>query len=201
MCGRYYVDDETTKEIEKIVREVSTRMEQKKDVCPSNSAMVLHKGVSSMKVADMSWGFPGHGDHNLIINARIESAMQKPTFKNSIVSRRCIIPAKGFYEWDKSKNKIQFERMDQKVLYMAGIWKPGIDSNCFVILTTAANTSVISVHNRMPLILEQNELENWIFDHEFIEYAVHKVPTVLNKITPDIPKGSEYKQMSLFEEK
>lgn len=156
MCGRYYVDDETAKEIEKIVREVSTRM---------------------------------------------KSAMQKPTFKDSIASRRCIIPAKGFYEWDKSKNKIQFERMDQKVLYMAGIWKPGIESNCFVILTTTANTSVISVHNRMPLILEQNEIENWIFDHQFIEYAVHKVPVELNKITPDIPKGSEYKQMSLFEEK
>lgn len=103
---------------------------------------------------------------------------------------RCIVPAAGFYEWDKEKNKIRFERKDSNILYMAGIWKQYEDEDRFVILTTGANESMKDVHDRMPLILENNELESWIYDNGFTDFILHKTPVQLKQIC-------EYEQTSL----
>ena len=61
----------------------------------------------------------------------------------------------------------------------------------FIILTTQANDSVIPVHNRMPLVLEGKELEDWIYDDKFTEYALHKT-------SPELYREQEYEQQSLF---
>lgn len=211
MCGRYYIDDETAQEIEKLVRKISDKMMKKGDVRPADQTMVIHKGtwsdihggtqngdhngihneVQNLSVSDMAWGFPGFEKQKLLINARSETVMEKAAFKSSFQERRCIIPATGYYEWDKSKNKVQFEREDRNIIYMAGIWKPFEEKERFVILTTAANESVSPVHDRMPLILEENEWEKWILEDSFCEYAAHKIPVELKSIRP-------YEQMRLF---
>ena len=192
MCGRYYVDDETAQEIEKIVRKVSEKMMHRGDIYPTQQASILHKKENVLSSSLMTWGFPGIEENRILINARSESAMEKPAFKSAIQQRRCIIPAKGFYEWDKSKNKMAFESIDGHIIWMAGIWKPSEVGNCFVVLTTAANESVEGVHDRMPLILERKEINDWIFDQGFVEYAVRKIPSPLKKI-------STYQQMNLFD--
>ncbi len=79
-------------------------------------------------------------------------------FRDSVLHRRCIIPAKHFYEWDSDKNKVTFLRKDKSVLYMAGFYNCFQGEDRFIIITTQANTSVQKVHNRMPLILEDKEL-------------------------------------------
>lgn len=201
MCGRYYIDDETAQEIEKLVRKISDNLARKGDVRPSEKALTLHSGIydgtykekqkSPLMVSQMTWGFPGFEKQKLLINARSETVMEKSAFRSSFKERRCIIPATGYYEWDKDKNKVQFERKDRKIIYMAGIWKPVEDTDRFVILTTAANESVSEVHDRMPLILEENEWEDWIMEESFSEFAVRKIPMPLKSIR-------NYEQMKLF---
>lgn len=192
MCGQYYVDDETAREIEKIVRDLDRKLhvERTGDIRPSQRAAVI-KGENKQLMADcMAWGFPRFDGKGLLINARAESAMERKTFRNSVQHRRCIIPAKGFYEWDKSKEKFSFERYDSPVLFMAGCYNQ-YDQDRFVILTTDANPSVSPVHDRMPLILEPDELESWVLDDRATEFILHKTPVMLKSST-------EYKQMSLF---
>ena len=70
------------------------------------------------------------------INARTESALEKKTFRESMLHRRCIIPARGFYEWDRSRTKFSYERKDAPVLFMAGCYDLYEDEERFVILTT-----------------------------------------------------------------
>jgi len=191
MCGRYYVDDETAREIEKMVRDLDAQLlKERKDVYPTNETSVLVNNQNNIGLKNYKWGFPITYGKGILINARAETALEKKTFRNSILQRRCIIPAKGFYEWNKEKNKFTFTRKDKKVMYMAGCYNCFNDTNCFVILTTKANVSVEPVHNRMPLILEAEEVKEWLFHKEKTEDILQKTPKLLEV-------EYEYKQETL----
>ena len=193
MCGRYYVDDETAREIEKLVRDLDRRlkMERTGDVFPSQNAIILKGEGNHLAAEQMRWGFPGFEKGKLLINARAETALERPTFRESVQDRRCIIPARGFYEWNKSKEKFTFERKETPVLFMAGCYNRYEGQERFVILTTDANSSVAPVHNRMPLILEPEELKDWVLDDQATESLLHKTPVLLEQ-------RAEYEQMRLF---
>ena len=193
MCGRYYVDEETAREIEKLVRDLDRRlkMERTGDVFPSQNAMILKGEGNHLAAEQMRWGFPGFEKGKLLINARAETALERPTFRESVQDRRCIIPARGFYEWNKSKEKFTFERKETPVLFMAGCYNRYEGQERFVILTTEANSSVAPVHNRMPLILEPEELKDWVLDDQATESLLHKTPVLLEQ-------RAEYEQMRLF---
>lgn len=193
MCGRYYVDDETAREIEKLVRDLDRRMKMERtgDVFPSQNAMILKGEGNHLAAEQMRWGFPGFEKGKLLINARAETALERPTFRESVQDRRCIIPARGFYEWNKSKEKFTFERKETPVLFMAGCYNQYEGQERFVILTTEANPSVAPVHNRMPLILEPEELKDWVLDDQATESLLHKTPVLLEQ-------RAEYEQMRLF---
>ena len=193
MCGRYYVDDETAREIEKLVRDLDRRlkMERTGDVFPSQNAIILKGEGNHLAAEQMRWGFPGFEKGKLLINARAETALERPTFRESVQDRRCIIPARGFYEWNKSKEKFTFERKETPVLFMAGCYNRYEGQERFVILTTDANSSVAPVHNRMPLILEPEELGDWVLDDQATESLLHKTPVLLEQ-------RAEYEQMRLF---
>ena len=96
----------------------------------------------------------------LLINARCEGIREKNTFGDSVRRRRCVIPASGYYEWDSRKNKVAFNRIDKKPIYMAGVYNLVDNAERFVVITTEANESVRNVHDRMPLILEENEIDD-----------------------------------------
>ena len=98
MCGRYYVDDETAREIEKLVRDLDRKLqiERTGDVFPSQNAMILKGKENHLAAEQMKWGFPGFEKGKLLINARAESVLERRTFQDSVQHRRCIIPAKGF---------------------------------------------------------------------------------------------------------
>ena len=127
---------------------------------------------------------------NLVINARAESVMDKPSFRNGILYHHILIPASGFYEWNRLKEKNTFSRYDAPVLYMAGFCDWFENERRFVIMTTAANESMIKVHDRMPLILEKGQLKDW-FDDRKMEQILHQVPVQLKR-------EAEYEQQSLF---
>lgn len=193
MCGRYYVDDDMAKEIEKLVREVEAGLKLKKagDVCPSQDAAVISGKMHELAAKVMKWGFPQYKGSGLLINARAETVLDRRMFRESALHCRCVIPARRFYEWDKEKNKVTFQQEDQKVIFMAGFYNRFEGQDRFVILTTQANSSVSGVHDRMPLLLGEKELEDWVFDDKYLEAALKKVPQKLIK-------SQEYEQQSLF---
>ncbi len=201
MCGRYYVDDKTAREIETLVWQADERNRQESlravsrikaaDLYPGNNAPVLSKKGGSICCEWQHWGFPGFEGKKLIFNARCESAPEKPLFRDSIRRRRIVIPASWFYEWNRRKEKNTFYRSDMPVLFMAGLCRQYEDGEHFVILTTAANASMEPVHDRMPLILEDQEIAEWIFDDAKTERILHHIPCLLERKT-------EYEQLSLF---
>ena len=198
MCGRFYVDDETAKEIERLTREVDERIKREAktgDIHPTEMAVVLSAEHGEIVRNEMRWGFPGIKEAKAIINARAESALEKKMFRQNVLSRRLIIPAAGFYEWNRNREKVTFTAGEAKekkssVLYMAGFYGCMEGENRFVILTTAANASMQEVHNSMPVILEREEIEAWLFQSERLEELLKKVPAPL-------VKKAEYEQQCL----
>ena len=198
MCGRYYLDDETAREIEKIIRQADEKIHkaenihlQAGDIHPSEVAPVITAGHNDLCYRWQRWGFPDFNGKQLIFNARSESALEKKIFKESARHRRVVVPAVWFYEWNKNKEKNIFYREGQPVLYMAGLYNHYQNEDRFVILTTAANESMRPVHDRMPLLLEQDEIEQWLFEDKLTEALLQKTPALLER-------RSDFEQMSLF---
>ena len=201
MCGRYYVDDETARDIERLFRQMDKKRSLESvetverigtgDIYPGREAPVLSEKDGSLCCVWQHWGLPGFQGKKLIFNARCESALEKPLFRDSVRHRRIVIPAAWFYEWNPRKEKNTFFRKDMPVLFMAGFSRSYEDGEHFVILTTAANSSMKPVHDRMPLILEKEEIADWMLDDSKIEAMLHRLPCLLER-------RSDYEQMSLF---
>lgn len=103
------------------------------------------------------------------INARAETVGQKPVFRESFESRRCLVPADGFYEWqvtDGEKYPHFIHLPDRSVFAMAGIWSDASDcakaGGSFTILTQEAHPGLLELHHRMPVILQESEWKTWI---------------------------------------
>jgi putative SOS response-associated peptidase YedK len=194
MCGRYYYSDKTNYEVEEDLELESGSLSMDKgDVTPAMNGIVLTKSSGSseiVKATEMFWGLAGK-DKKLVINARAESVFDKPMFSGSMETRRCIMPAAGFYEWDKEKNKVTFFRKDKRPVYLAGFYSLSDNKDSFVILTTAANESMISVHDRMPVMIEKEHVKDWLYDTE-------KAKKLLAMPMPQLDSSREYEQLSLF---
>lgn len=193
MCGRYYLDSEYEKYIqEKIKYNYKKASEDIKqgEIYPTDKVPVLIREDNHIIMDFFTWGFPNYKSNGVIINARSETVKEKRMFRDSILNRRCIILASGFYEWDISKNKIFFKMKDNPIMFMAGIYNNYEGENRFVILTANANNSIIDVHNRMPLVLESEDLESWIFN-------LGEVDNILNKTSPLLERNSEKYQLRL----
>ncbi len=108
------------------------------------------------------------------INARAETVHQRPAFRDAFMKRRCVVPADGFYEWAGPKGKRQplwLHRPDSGLLLFAGLyesWQPEPDvwEPTFTIITTEANEMVSRIHNRMPVILLEDKVDDWLHPRE-----------------------------------
>lgn len=193
MCGRYFVDDGMERELKNAFQSVNISKFQAKagDVHPTELAFIL-TGTKEICLTQMRWGFRKKDQKDLLINARVETVKEKPMFNESIRYNRCVIPASGFYEWNKIGEKASFRPPHRKILFMAGIWQKIEDENQFTILTTAPNASVAPVHDRMPLVLDKNEVHQWLMDWKQAEELLTKRPALLER-------RQEFEQLSLFE--
>lgn len=133
------------------------------EIFPTNAAPILLVEEKKMTPKPMTWGFPGFRGKG-VINARGETAFDKPMFRKSLLERRCAVPTTGFYEWDKGKTKYQFRLPGQRELYLAGLWNTFQGEERFVILTTAPNDTIVRIHDRMPVLLRNDELLPWLYD-------------------------------------
>jgi putative SOS response-associated peptidase YedK len=116
-----------------------------------------------------SWAKDASGSAGMI-NARSESAAIKPAFRDALKSRRCLVPADGFYEWvraGKAKQPYCFEVNDGELFAFAGLWERWKDpsgnwiKSCSI-LTTTPNTVTAAVHDRMPVILHPGNYDLWL---------------------------------------
>ena len=204
MCGRYFwkddAEDAFLEDFPDLAGEVL--MLRAGDYTPGMSAMALaadtagtagSAGVAGagrgIRAELLLWGFPGFDKGRLLINARAESVKDRPTFADSFAGRRCALPAAGFYEWDKKKEKVIFTLPDKPILYLAGIYRPYGAGNRFVVLTREANASMEPVHDRMPLILSGEEVLPWVSD-------VAKASDILTKELPMLKAERPYEQIS-----
>ena len=92
----------------------------------------------------MSWGFRQFTGSGLIINARAESVIDKPMFRDSILQRRCVIPASWFYEWNRKKEKVTFKQEDSSILFMAGFYQKYEEGN----LEERSRKRIANKHNQ-----------------------------------------------------
>ena len=192
MCGRYFWNNdaedaflEDFPDLAGVVRRLRAG-----DYTPGMSApAIAAESGSSVRAELLLWGFPGFDKGRLLINARAESVKDRPTFADSFAGRRCALPAAGFYEWDKKKEKVIFTLPDSPILYLAGIFRPYGEEKRFVVLTREANASMEPVHDRMPLILTGDEVLPWVSD-------AAKAGDILTKELPMLKAERPYEQIS-----
>ena len=174
MCGRYLIeiDDDELYEIIALAEANSRSAPEGTgavsgmsfaggEIFPGSVAPVITAGNEARF---MLWGYPsavaGRRPH---INARSETAATLRTFSSAMASRRCIVPASGYFEWKtlgkKSKEKYEFRQPDNAPIYMAGIYS----RDCrFAILTRDAAPGLMDIHDRMPVILPKGSAEAWL---------------------------------------
>jgi putative SOS response-associated peptidase YedK len=141
------------------------------------AAVRIRPGDNNRELVNLRWGLiPRWADDPKIgyslINARSETVATKPSFRSSFKSRRCLIPATGFYEWQKregSKQKQPYHigLKDDQPFAFAGLWDEWHKSDgevieSFTILTTDANELMRPIHNRMPVILPRADHGAWL---------------------------------------
>jgi putative SOS response-associated peptidase YedK len=174
MCGRFTLDP-TTKFEERF--NVSNQLENRTaryNIAPSQDVPVIIR-QSPNHIMLMRWGLIPHWakDESIgskMINARAETITEKPSFRGLLPSKRCIVPASGFYEWQdtgKGKQPYYIHADAGEYLPFAGlydIWKnpEGIEIYSFTIITTEPTVNLQSIHNRMPVILEPAAEEVWL---------------------------------------
>lgn len=189
MCGRYSLfTEEENQEIMRIVRSIGQRYPENTmklgEIFPTNQAPILQADGKQIIPELCTWGFPRFHAKGVIINARSETANERPMFRKSLHMRRCVVPSTGFFEWsqDAQKIKYRFTMPNEGALFMAGIYNEFSGEKRYVILTTAANLSVSDVHNRMPVILPKDKVEDWIMTEEFaIPYLHATMPALIRK--------------------
>ena len=176
MCGRFSLEEYPKTILEDFDLPTFPRYSAEKfipkyNIAPSANILTIFKPNDDCELAEMSWGLvppwakPGQFKQPLI-NARSETVWEKPSFKNLINSKRCIILASGFYEWNRGESPKQPYRvtMDgQAFMAMAGVYqvsKEGELQAC--ILTMQANEGMAQIHHRMPVMVESVNRHRWL---------------------------------------
>lgn len=141
------------------------------NISPGSFLPVVYNDIA-IKAEGMKWGlvpFWTNDEKTMLFNARLETVDLKATFKESFNTRRCIIPIKGYYEWKEDKGiktPYYFHSEDNTLLPLAGLYqkrKVGTEiKHEFTILTKLADPDIAHIHDRMPVILDQKDLDIWL---------------------------------------
>lgn len=214
MCGRFMVDDGVWTEVERLIGWLDHSRLKRGDMFPGQQILILkgregadnglaaggralpeeesHGGIALCGCM-ARWGYPGRAGGRPLINARAETVQEKPTFRADFAKRRCVIPARGFYEWNSKKEKFFFSE-GAAALYLAGIYGSDPQGECVTILTIRANESVEPVHERMPLLVPAGKISDWIKRTDRAVGLLGKEPPALKR--ERVHDG--YEQLSLF---
>jgi putative SOS response-associated peptidase YedK len=179
MCGRYRLS-RRKQVVEEYFESASEQSEDEDwspryNIAPTQPVATIRTAGSSRILSMMRWGLVPSWASDIsigsrLINGRSETVFAKPAFRDSFRTRRCLIPADGFYEWKKSgkeKQPFHFGMKDSSVFAFAGVWdrwkSPGgqVLVSCSI-LTTSANELLDGLHDRMPVILPPRHYQTWL---------------------------------------
>ena len=210
MCGRYTLSANADELVEAFDIPTPTfDLVPRYNIAPSQLAPVVAADRRGRRTGLLTWGLvpgwvdePGEG----MINARVESVGELPSFREAIQRRRCLVPATGFYEWKRDQGaKVPYwiHPAAGGVMSFAGIWeawsRPGAEPrHTFAILTMDANAEVAQVHDRMPVIVAREDRARWL-DRSVdgvgalallragvpVALASHAVSTRVNRVAED----------------
>lgn len=182
------------------------------NIAPGTRQLVIVQGAGGRELVQMQWGLVPHWTNVLktahpIINARAESLAEKPSFAPLVKTKRCLVPASGFFEWKHEgarKHPFYLHLPDQPLFAFAGLYDEWHDPAgsvlaTYTIITTGPNTLVATIHNRMPVILSQDHEEEWLAGGQpgagllkemFLPYpakkmAMHPVSPLVNTTSAD----------------
>lgn len=189
MCCRYYMEmsPELRPYIEaanrspikdKLVSKLARPLVMEGEVRPTDLVPVVAPSSKSQEptVFPMMWGFTIPRRQTSLFNARVESAAEKPAFKESWEKHRCIIPASWYYEWEhlinastgksKTGDKYMIQAKGYNVIYLAGLYRleeiAGIQVPVFTILTRESAEEIRFIHDRMPVMLPKERIRDWV---------------------------------------
>ncbi len=179
MCCRYYID-EGTPELQEIVSRMNrsplvSRWQENVSVVtlgevrPTNVVPVIAPSRRGDRaVFPMQWGYTGR---SLLINARAETAADKPTFREDWQRHRCIVPASWYFEWEhligadgkkQTGRKFVIRPENARITWLGGLYRIENGLPHFVILTREPGDNIRFIHDRMPLILPEDQTDEWI---------------------------------------
>ena len=158
-----------------------------------NTPILIHNEKRIIKT--MRWGLVPSWAKDLkmgsrLINARLETLPEKPSFRNLLTSNRCVVITDGYYEWMQTGDgKIPYYicHPQNNILPMAGLWDKWIDGNneeyhTYTIITTQPAKSISHIHNRMPVILKFDEIDDWINANNLLEKALKMLAPFINPL-------------------
>ena len=186
------------------------------NIAPTQPVAIVRTGAdNNRELALVRWGLiPGWvknpGEFTTLLNARIETVLEKASFKAAMRHRRCLVPADAYYEWTGkpgAKTPHMFSRAAASgVFAIAGLWEhwmgaDGSEIETMAMLTTAANRTAGAVHDRMPVILPEIAFDGWldvrnVRDREAFEMLV-PVPDDLLKIEQLLPAINDSRKEGL----
>lgn len=186
MCGRFTQknDRETLeKEFDVEIGE-SEEFRQSYNIAPTQIVSAVRVIEEARRYANLKWGLIPSWAKDAsfaakLINARAETLLEKPSFRDAYKKRRCLIPASGFYEWEQTADGKQphyFYLNEREIFGFGGLWEEwqdretgGMIETC-TIITTDANAVLEPVHDRMPVIIEKKDYDRWLrADHTEVE--------------------------------
>jgi len=156
------------------------------EVRPTDIVPVIAPNAKGLKtVFPMQWGFLNKDNKRTLFNARVETAGEKPTFKDAWQSHRCIIPASYYFEWahfkspdgrEKTGDRFAIQPSGCTLTWLCGLYRIENGYPVFVILTKAPTVELSKIHDRMPLMLSKDRIEDWINPssnpEELLSYAL-----------------------------
>lgn len=201
MCTRYFIENDTP-ELRNILNEVTNSSLADKfitthgrpiitsgEVRPTDIVPVIAPNQrGNRSVFPMQWGFTNKEHNTRHFNARIESAGTKPTFRDSWKSHRCIVPASYYFEWQhfvspdgktKTGDKYAIQLEGLTVTWLCGLYRIEEGYPVFVILTKEPTNTLRKIHDRMPLMLPVEKIDEWISPSaspdSLIQYALSEM--------------------------
>lgn len=174
MCGRFSLtaEEQRLNEFFNLAGGKSPYVPRYNGAPTQNMAVITNQNPGQLQF--FRWGLIPFWSKELprsmpLINARAEGIETKPAFRQVFKTKRCLVPADGFYEWVRQVKKIpmRFTLFDDSLFAMAGLWdtwqnEKGQTLNSFTIITTEPNELMAPIHNRMPVILDKNGSEAWL---------------------------------------
>ena len=165
MCGRYVVTYPVSKTERLIKSAIQVQDIENYNAHPGQKLPVIKKYKNGNTLENLKWGvvpsWAKNRDFKALINARLETIDEKISFKKLIKNFRCVAIADGFYEWkreDSKKTPYYFYRNDKKPIFFPAIY----ENNEFCLITEEAKESLIQIHHRQPVILNQTDVNKYL---------------------------------------